>query len=67
MCLSNKVTSIKSNYRFCHKAPPVKSGLHYGDYRSKLVGFETQQNIFYVKKALAESDNRHSVNTTLQK
>jgi hypothetical protein len=42
----------------------VKTGLHFGNYRSKLVGFETQQNIFYVKKALVKSDNRHCVNTT---
>jgi hypothetical protein len=27
----------------------LKAGLHYGDYRSKLVGFKTQQNIFYLK------------------
>jgi hypothetical protein len=25
----------------------VKIGLHYGDYRSKLVPFEAQKNIFY--------------------
>ncbi len=30
----------------------LKAGLHYGDYISKLVCFETQQNIFYVKKDL---------------
>ncbi len=46
MCLSNKETSIKSNYHFCDKAHPVKAGLHYGDYRSKLVGFETQKKYF---------------------
>jgi hypothetical protein len=33
----------------------VKVGLHYGGYRSKLVPFEEQQNIFFLhfKKALA--------------
>ncbi len=25
----------------------IKAGLHYGDYRSKLVPFEAQNNIFY--------------------
>ncbi len=28
----------------------IKAGLHYGDYRSKLVHFEAQKNIFYVTK-----------------
>jgi hypothetical protein len=32
-----------------HK-PVFKAGLHYGDHHSKLVHFEAQQNIFYVKK-----------------
>jgi hypothetical protein len=27
----------------------VKAGLHYGGYRSKLVHFEAQKNIFYVE------------------
>ncbi len=31
----------------------VKAGLHDGDYRSKIVHFEAQKNIFHVKKALA--------------
>ncbi len=31
----------------------IKAGLHYGNYRSKLVHFETQINIFYVKKSLS--------------
>ncbi len=30
-----------------------KAGLYNGDYRSKLVPFEAQKNIFYIKKALA--------------
>jgi hypothetical protein len=30
-----------------------KAGLHYGDYRSKLVHFEALKNIFTLKKALA--------------
>ncbi len=30
-----------------------KVGLHYGDYRSKLVHFEEQKNIFYIKKDIA--------------
>jgi hypothetical protein len=45
--------------------PHFKVGLHYADYRSKLVPFEEQKNIFYFKKTLALSDNRNSVNTTL--
>jgi hypothetical protein len=27
----------------------LKAGLHYGDYRSKLVHFEAQKNIFHIK------------------
>ncbi len=41
-----------------------KADLHYFDYRSKLVHFEAQKNIFHVKKALTQSDLCHSVNTT---
>ncbi len=29
------------------------AGVHNGDYSSKLVHFEAQKNVFYVKKALA--------------
>jgi hypothetical protein len=29
------------------------AGSHYGDYRSKLVHFEAQKIIFYIKKARA--------------
>ncbi len=28
----------------------LQAGLHYGGYHSKLVHFEAQKNIFYVKK-----------------
>jgi hypothetical protein len=31
----------------------LKAGLHYGNLHSRLVHFEAQKNIFYVKKALA--------------
>jgi hypothetical protein len=30
----------------------LKAGLHYGDYRSKLVPFEEQKNILYILKRL---------------
>jgi hypothetical protein len=43
-----------------------KAGLHYGDYRSKLVHFDAQEIFSMFKKALAQSDLRHSVNTTLR-
>ncbi len=42
----------------------LQANLRYGDYRSKLVHFETQKNIFYVKNALAQSDFRLSAKTT---
>ncbi len=37
-----------SKFLECH----FKADLHFGNYRSKLVYFEAQKNIFYVKKAL---------------
>jgi hypothetical protein len=49
---------------FCFELS-VKAGLHYGDYRSKLVHFEEQKNIFFVLKGLAYSNFRQSVNTPL--
>ncbi len=36
-----------------YKTTNLKVGLHYGEYRCRLVHFEVQNNIFYVKKALA--------------
>ncbi len=46
---------------------PLKVGLHNKDYRSKLASFEEQKKyILHFKKALAQSDNRHGVNTTLR-
>ncbi len=41
------------------------AGLHYGNYCSKLVHFEAQKIFSMLKKALAWSDFRPSVNTTL--
>ena len=41
----------------------LKAGLHYGDYRSKLVHFKAQKYLLYLKP-LAQSDFRHGVNTT---
>jgi len=37
----------------------LKAGLHYGDYRSKLVHFEEQKIFFMVKKDLALSDKHY--------
>jgi hypothetical protein len=34
-----------------HSKVTLKAGLHYGGYRSKLVHFEEQKNIFYVEKS----------------
>ncbi len=44
----------------------LKVDLHNGDYRSKLVPFGTQKYFLHLKKTLASSDLRHSVNTTLR-
>ncbi len=43
----------------------LKVDLHNGDYRSKLVPFGTQKYFLHLKKALASSDLRQSVNTAL--
>ena len=39
---------LKSRKRIRNRS--FKVDLHYGDYRSKLVPFEAQKNIFYIKK-----------------
>jgi hypothetical protein len=41
----------------------LKAGLHYSYYCSKLVHFVAQKIFSLLKKALALSDFRHSVNT----
>jgi len=48
--LNEKNSSLE---RFCHSVS-LNVDLHYGDYRSKLMSFEEQRNIFYIyKNALA--------------
>ena len=39
---------LESNTRFILFGLFIKVGLHYGDYRSKLVPFKPQKNIFYI-------------------
>jgi hypothetical protein len=43
---------IALNFANVARLKSVKAGLHYNDYRSKLVRFEAQKYFFYAKKAL---------------
>ncbi len=58
-----KSPSLERLFSQCNRH--FMAGLHYSNYRSKLVHFEAQKILFMLKKALAQSYYRRTVNTTL--